>query len=155
MQACLQRAALWDTACPWCMCTVARSMAGQPWLEELLTMLLKKLYYSNSWDLVLKSSVVINKLHKAIPHTLYIYKNDNYLKQREISILYKLGPKAPVSKFSTTTGAVGPKGGGVPSGGRISSIIKSLFRTLQFCVKTWTDKHKYLISPIYIKLIPQ
>ena len=34
------------------------------------------------------SSVDINKLHKAISDTSYICKNDNYLKQREISILY-------------------------------------------------------------------
>ena len=41
----------------------------------------------HSRDLILKSSVVINKLDKAISRTLCISKNYNYLKWREISIL--------------------------------------------------------------------
>ena len=36
--------------------------------------------HAPSLALVLKSSVVINKLDKAISHPSYIYKNDNYLK---------------------------------------------------------------------------
>ena len=45
--------------------------------------------HAHSWVivLILKSSVVINKLDKAISHSSYICKNDNYLKWREISIL--------------------------------------------------------------------
>jgi hypothetical protein len=35
---------------------------------------------THSRDLILKSSVVINKLDKAISRTSYIHKNDNYLK---------------------------------------------------------------------------
>ena len=42
---------------------------------------------THSRDLILKSSVVINKLDKAISCTSCIHKNDNYLKWREISIL--------------------------------------------------------------------
>ena len=42
----------------------------------------------HSRDLILKSSVVINKLDKAISCSSCISKNDNYLKWREISILY-------------------------------------------------------------------
>ena len=43
---------------------------------------------THSRDIIFKSSVVINKLDKAISRTSCIHKNDNYLKWREISILY-------------------------------------------------------------------
>jgi hypothetical protein len=43
---------------------------------------------THSRDIIFKSSVVIHKLDKAISCTSCIHKNDNYLKWREISILY-------------------------------------------------------------------
>ena len=51
--------------------------------------------HAHSWVivLVLKSCVVINKLDKAISETSCISKNDNYLKWREISILYLPPPR--------------------------------------------------------------
>ena len=55
---------------------------GRPGIVDVLPSDVVVSGHADSWVivLVLKSSVVINKLAKAISHLSYIYKNDNYLK---------------------------------------------------------------------------